>query len=146
MKMGNWLTKTWTNKSEQKGTKDRDIQVQIRPLYILGTKYNQNTNYLYNVSEFLRKHKSDESGDNSIAKTNEFVQILDEKVHVSASDPRYSHIYQGIDTIVQRLVKELGKLDPFIQTYETAQNRKYFLQCEGGFTSRSGLYVNPTSE
>ena len=79
----------------------------------LGKQRNSNS-IKYNVSEFLRRHKST-CADNRITNVNAFVRHFDEKVHVSATDPRYSHIYKGIDTIVHRLVEELGKLDPFFK-------------------------------
>ena len=62
----------------------------------------------YNVSEILREQFT---SDTDMDKLNTFIMDLDKKVHIDASDPRYSHIYRGIDIIMNRLVSELTKAD-----------------------------------
>ena len=118
--MGNCETKVRKNtnkskekcveKNEQNGREDRDIEISL-----ITSFEGEKTYFRYNISEFLRQHKSNERSDNRISKANEFVRLLDGKVHVSASDSRYRYIYEGIDTIVHRLVEELGKVDPFFK-------------------------------
>ena len=74
----------------------------------------------YNVSEFLRRHESDDSR-KYMAKVESFTKLLDAKVHIDADDQRYAHIYQGIDIIVKRVVAELTKLDSFFAKVKLRQ-------------------------
>ena len=62
----------------------------------------------YNVANFLLKTSSI-SWMNTV---NDFAKILDAKVHVNPKDARYAHIYEGIKTIVDRIVAELAEREP----------------------------------
>ena len=64
----------------------------------------------YNVSTFLHEH---DSSDTDVEDLNNFIQKVDKQVHVDASDPKYNHIYRGVDIIMKRLVNELSKVDSF---------------------------------
>ena len=81
-------------------SKRKDINVQL------------NDELFYNVSKFLRKNDAKSSSHNRKEKLNEFTQLLDARVFIDTNDSRYSHIYQGIDTIVKRVMVELAKVDP----------------------------------
>ena len=85
----------------QASSKEDDICIQL------------NDTVNYNVSQFLRQHDSNASSHKRIEQLNEFLQLLDEKVYIDTNDPRYLHIYQGIDTIVKRVIEELIKFDPY---------------------------------
>ena len=62
----------------------------------------------YNVSQFLREYRS-----NVVMKWDDrLVEQLDTKYHVDASNPRYRHIYNGLDTIASRLRYFLSREDP----------------------------------
>ena len=63
-------------------------------------------NLNYNVSDFLRLHRQ------PLDNVDEFVDLLDANIHIDPNDQRYSHIYQGIDVIVKRVVSELSKSNP----------------------------------
>ena len=67
----------------------------------------------YNVSEFLRFRDFDESSRNLVDAMDKFTHLLDAKVHIDSSDSKYLHIYQGIETVVKRVLEELIKLDPY---------------------------------
>ena len=82
---------------EDKGT---DIVIQLA----------DNTSCPYNVSKFLREHSSSHT---DIDELNTFIQTLDKHVHIDASEPKYNHIYKGVDAIMKRLVSELAKVDSF---------------------------------
>ena len=64
----------------------------------------------YNVSKFLRENSS---SDMDIEKLNTFIQTLDKHFNIDKNDPRYSHIYRGIDIIMKRVVSELAKADSY---------------------------------
>ena len=67
-------------------------------------------NVNYSVSDFLRRHNCSRiSKDNLV----NFIDLLDKNVYIDTSDPKYSHIYQGIDMIVKRLLVELTKIDQY---------------------------------
>ena len=85
----------------QASTEDEDMCIQF------------NYDFVYNVSDFLRQYDSSAYAKIRMKKFNEFIQLLDMKVFIDTNDPRYSHIYQGIDTIVKRVIEELMKLDSF---------------------------------
>ena len=89
------------NKMAQANVNNKDIVIQL------------NCNLAYNVSQFIRKHDSQKSSPNLTDNLNKFIKRLDVKVYINTDDPRYSHIYQGIDTIVKRVMAELTKLDPY---------------------------------
>ena len=63
---------------------------------------------------------SEESKD-FLAKVDTFTKRLDAKVHIDKNDPKYSHIYQEMDTIVKRVAAELTKLDPFFAEVKLRQ-------------------------
>ena len=65
----------------------------------------------YKVSDFPRRQKT-KSSSNWLENLNKFVELLDAKVHVDTNSPRYSHIYEGIDLIVKRVLAQLVKLVP----------------------------------
>ena len=96
--------------------------------------------FVYNVSDFLRRHSLKANSSKWIKNANEFIRLLDKKVHVDASGPRYAHIYQGIDTIVHRVFEELRRLDPFFkfaklrQTGSISSNVKVGLPHEADYT------------
>ena len=75
----------------------------------------------YNVSQFLRLHDSNESFRHKITNADKFIHLLDAKVYIDTSDPKYSHIYQGIDIIVNHVVLELAKLDSFFADVKLRQ-------------------------
>ena len=90
---------------DQIGDKDKDI--------IIDFVQNRNKSICYNVSQFLRLLESDEVSRRRIANADKFIGVLDAKVNIDASNPRYSLIYKCIDIIVKRVLSELVKLDPF---------------------------------
>ena len=75
----------------------------------------------YNVSEFLQLHNPDGSSTNLVASIDKFIHLLDAKVHIKLTDPRYAHIYQGIETVVKHNLEELTKLDPFFADVKLQQ-------------------------
>ena len=110
--------------------KDMDIVIPLMDDNIL----------VYNVSDFLRRHSSQKNHSKWVENANRFIKLLDKKVHVDASDPRYSHIYKGIDTIVHRLTNELGFTDTFFKfaklrkTGSISSNVKVGLPHEADYT------------
>ena len=72
-----------------------------------------NDKCIYDVSKFLRKYDAKAISRKRLETFNEFTQLLDAKTYIDTNDPGYSHIYQGIDTLVNRVVEELIKLDPY---------------------------------
>ena len=64
----------------------------------------------YNISHFLRNHGSNKHR-KRIENLNTFTHLLDAKLHIDTSDPKYKHIYQGIDIIVKRVVSYISKID-----------------------------------
>ena len=86
---------------DKESVKDKDIVIQL------------NDKNIYSVSQFLRKYDSSETSHDRIANITRFTKFLDAKVFIDTNDPRYSHIYEGIDVIVKRVVAELTKLDPY---------------------------------
>ena len=95
-----WLYRIYTGDS-----KENDIVFRVAT-----SPSDENTFVKYNVSRFLRTNAtSDVHMDN----LNSFIKKLDKQVHVDASDPRYSHIYHGVDIIMKRLTDALAKADSF---------------------------------
>ena len=91
--------------SQDKHTQeDTDIRIH------LGELQKERTDVSYNVSEFLRKHTDPEW----IVKVDSFTKLLDQKVHIDPTLPKYAHIYNGIDTIISRIVKCLIRINPDI--------------------------------
>ena len=96
--------------------------------------------FSYNVSRFLREHRSKINSRIWIKNANEFIRLLDQKVHVDASNPRYAHIYQGIDPIVHRVIERLEQFDPFFKytklrrTGSISSNVKVGLPHEADYT------------
>ena len=62
----------------------------------------------YNVSRFLRQNSSSEW----ITKANSFTRKLNHKVQVGSGNSRYTHIYKGVNIIVERIAEELTNRDP----------------------------------
>ena len=116
------------------GRVNKDI---IIPLIVC---HDKETFYSYNVSRFLRKHRSKINSRKWIENAKEFIRLLDKKVHVDPSDAKYAHIYQGIDIIVQRLIHKLGNFDPLferaklLQTGSISSNIKVGLPHEADYT------------
>ena len=79
------------------------------------------TGYPYNLSRFLRRCVTCESTKTLIAKMNDAIPLIDAKIHVDPSDPKYMHIYQGIDTIVRRLIAKLADSNEY---YKNTKLRK----------------------
>ena len=112
--------------------------------------YDKENRIDYNASEFLLRH---DSSRNLIANVERITHLLDKKVHIDTNDPKYSHIYQGIDIIVKRLLAELAQLDPFFvkvksrRTGSTLSDVKvglphevdYVFELPKGETLRTGL-------
>ena len=67
----------------------------------------------YNLSNFFRLYDSKESLRYKIANADKFTHLLDAKVYIGTSDQKYSHIYQGIEIIMNSVVLELKKMDNF---------------------------------
>ena len=100
---------------------------------------NSQGDFSYNVSRFLRQCKMLESTKGWLTKVNEVIPLIDAKVHCDPSDPKYSHIYQSIDTIVHRLVAILSKQDKYFthaklrQTGSISSNTKVGLPHEADY-------------
>ena len=88
---------------------DEDSNIVIR----IGYNDQLNEPVSYNVSKFRKKIRENIHSDTDIEQLNNFILKLDEKVHVDLNDPRYSHIYRGIDLILERLVSELANVDSY---------------------------------
>ena len=120
--------------NRNKGKAKKDILIPL-----LRNEYGK-TSFSYNVSRFLREHRSKINSRKWIENANMFIRLLDKKVHVDANDLRYAHIYQGIDTIVQRLIDKLGKVDAFFKhaklrrTGSISSNIKVGLPHEADYT------------
>ena len=84
-------------------SKEKDIVLRVAT----SLSY-EHTFVKYNVSRFLRKNAT---SDTHMDYINLFIKKLDMQVHVDASDPRYSHIYHGVDIIMKRLTDALAKVD-----------------------------------
>ena len=113
-------------KKEKNKLKDTDIVIPLMK------SISDDCGFEYNVSYFLRQHMSKINPRKWIENANEFIRLLDKKVYVDASDPRYAYTYDGIDIIVQRVIEELGKLDPFFKCAKLRQTGSIFSNVKVG--------------
>ena len=121
-----------------------DIILHMGKFYEISNDDNV-TKFDYNVSEFLRIHGSNEYLAR-VANADKVVHLLDAKVHIDTSDPKYAHIYQGIDTIVKRVVAGLSQLDPFFAKCKLRQTGSSMSGVKVGLPHESDYVLETPSD
>ena len=94
-----------------KGAKTKHQYIEIPLIHALhNNRKKTHCIHSYNISTFIESCRQMPKKWHD--RLNSLVQTIDEKVWIDPEDPRYKPVYEGIDTITDRLCNELRVSDP----------------------------------